>query len=433
MTERHASCRALMVSAPASGQGKTTVTAAIARRACRAGLRVRVFKTGPDFIDPTILERAAGSPVATLDLWMVGEGACRAVLADAAAQADLLLVEGVMGLHDGSPSSADLALRFDLPVLTVIDGSAMAQTFGALAQGLASYREGLQVHGVVANRVGGAHHARLLRDSLRAPLNWLGHLPPDPAYALPERHLGLVQAGELGDLDLRLDRAADALGDALDFDAIPSRRFHAEAPPPIAPALRGRRIAVARDAAHSFLYAANLDILRALGADLVFFSPLADTALPAATDAVYLPGGYPELHAALLAANRQMQAALRAHHAAQRPLLAECGGMMSLFETLTDRDGVSHAMSGLLPGGTTMEARVQAIGAQAVDTPWGVLRGHSFHHSRCHTPLSAWRRGVDPLAGPTAESVYRVGATTASYVHFYFASDPVATAGLFGA
>lgn len=424
-------CRALLVSAPASGQGKTTVTAALARRARQQGLRVRVFKTGPDFIDPSILERAGGAPVYQLDLWMVGETESRQRLAAAAREADLILVEGVMGLFDGEPSSADLASRFGMPVLAVIDGSAMAQTFGALAAGLAGYRPGLRLHGVVANRVGGERHAQMLRDSVRAPLHFLGALPRDPALALPERHLGLVLASELADLDTRLDAAARALSESatVDLDVIPSIDFEAPPAAPIPRLLDGLRIAVARDAAHAFLYPANLDTLHALGAKLAFFSALEDDTLPAC-DAVWLPGGYPELHARRLADNIKMQFALRAHHAAGRPMLAECGGMMALFDTLTDRDGTVHRVAGLMPGSTTMQPRLQALGLQAVALPEGELRGHSFHYSRCDTALEPWLRARNPDGGGTAEPVYRDKRLTASYVHFYFASNPAATAAL---
>lgn len=424
-------CRALLVSAPASGQGKTTVTAALARRARHQGLRVRVFKTGPDFIDPSILERASGAPVYPLDLWMVGEQECRQRLATAARDADLVLVEGVMGLFDGTPSSANLAQRFGLPVLAVIDASAMAQTFGALAAGLATYEPGLHLHGVVANRVGGPRHAQMLRESVRAPLHFLGALAGDPSLHLPERHLGLVLGDELGDLDARLDAAARALGASadVDFDAIPIVGFQAPESRPTPRLLEGVRVAVAHDAAHAFLYPANLDTLRALGATITFFSALDDIALPGSTDAVWLPGGYPELHAQRLAANVKMQFALRAHHASNRPMLAECGGMMGLFDTLTDPEGRVHRMAGLLPGSTTMQPRLQAIGLQAVATPQGELRGHSFHHSRCDTALTPWLRATDPNGG-LGEPVYRDQRLTASYVHFYFASNPAATAAL---
>jgi cobyrinic acid a,c-diamide synthase len=423
-------CRTLLVSAPASGQGKTTVTAALARRARQEGLRVRVFKTGPDFIDPMLLARASGAPVYQLDLWMVGEAGCQRLLHEAACDVDLILIEGVMGLFDGDPSSADLARRFDVPILAVIDGSAMAHTFGALALGLSQYQPDLPFHGVIANRIGSPRHAEMLEKSLRPPLHWLGALPHSAEVALPERHLGLVQADELADVDTRIDAAAAALGDAVNFSAIPLSAFDGTDAAPIPPLLAGRRIAIARDAAHAFCYAANRDTLRALGAELVDFSPLNDRALPDC-DAVYLTGGYPELHAAQLAANNALHDALRAHHAAGKPMLAECGGMMGLFDTLVTNDGDAHRMVGLLPGGVRMQPGFQALGMQAIDTPDGDLRGHSFHYSKCETPLEPTTRGRNPNGGSTAEAVYQVGSLTASYIHSYFASNPVATAHLF--
>jgi cobyrinic acid a,c-diamide synthase len=424
-----ARCRALLVSAPASGQGKTTVTAALARRARREGLAVRVFKTGPDFIDPMVLQCAAGSVVHQLDLWMGGEAHCRQLLHQAAQQAELILIEGVMGLYDGAPSSADLALQFDLPVLAVLDASAMAGTFGALALGLAQYRPQLRFHGVVANRVGGERHVQMLRDSLPADLHFLGALPRSPQYTLPERHLGLVQAAEVEDLEARIDAAATALGGAVDFAAIPDTGFAQAQSLECPPLLRGVRIAVAQDAAFSFIYAANLDTLRQLGAELQPFSPLRDPHLPSC-DALYLPGGYPELHAAGIAANTGMRDSLRAHHAAGKPLLAECGGMMALFERLVDRDGRSHPMAGLLPGSTAMQPQLQALALQAVTTGEGELRGHSFHYSRLETPLTAALRGRTST-GTDGEAVYRDRRLTASYIHFYFPSNPAAAAALF--
>lgn len=425
-----AQCRCLLISAPASGQGKTTVTAALARRALQNGLRVRVFKTGPDFIDPMLLARASGAPVYPLDLWMVGQAGCQRLLHEAAREADLILIEGVMGLFDGEPSSADLARHFGVPILAVIDGSAMAHTFGALALGLSQYQPDLPFHGVIANRIGSPRHGEMLAKSLRPPLHWLGALPRSAEFALPERHLGLVQADELADIDARIDAAALALGTAVDYSAIPVSGFEPPDTVPVPSLLAGRRIAIARDAAHAFCYAGNRDTLRALGAELVDFSPLTDHQLPE-VDAVYLPGGYPELHAAHLSANTAMQAALRAHHASGKPMLAECGGMMSLFESLTTQAGERFAMAGLLPGHTTMQPRFQALGMQAIDTPDGELRGHSFHYSKCDTSLNPVMRGRNPNGGPTAEPVYRHGSLTASYFHAYFASNPVATARLF--
>lgn len=423
-------CRALLVAAPASGQGKTTVTAALARRARQQGLRVRVFKTGPDFIDPMLLEVASGAPVHQLDLWMAGESQCRHLLWDAAAQVDLILIEGVMGLFDGDPSSADLAQTFGVPVLAVIDGSAMAQTFGAVAYGLCTYRESLRVYGVLANGVGSAHHARMLRDSLRRPLTFLGALPRDPAFQLPERHLGLLQAAEIPDLEVRIDAAAAALGEAVDFAAIPPVYFPKVSAPRSPPLLEGLHIGIARDAAFSFLYRANLDLLRSMGARLTFFSPLEDSP-PQDVDALYLPGGYPELHAARLAANASMLAALRAHHAAGKPILAECGGMMPLFDFLTDREGHTHAMAGLLPGTITMQKRLQGLALQSADFGHGALRGHGFHYSTLDTPMTPALHATTQH-DTRGESLYRAGALTASYVHFYLASNSRAAAALFG-
>lgn len=206
-------CPALLIAAASSGQGKTTVTAALARLHARQGRRVTVFKCGPDFLDPQIHAVASGRPCHNLDLGMCGESDAGWRLSRAAEDSDLILVEGVMGLFDGTPSAADIACRFNIPVMAMIDAGAMAQTFGAVAHGLATYRPGLPFAGVLANRVGSAHHTELLRDSLPAGMGWFGALPRNPEAALPERHLGLLQAAEIDDLEGRLDRLADALAD----------------------------------------------------------------------------------------------------------------------------------------------------------------------------------------------------------------------------
>lgn len=418
-----------MVSAPASGQGKTLVTAALARRHARSGRRVRVFKCGPDFLDPMVLERASGAPVYQLDLFMCGEEHCRALLHEAAQQADIILIEGVMGLFDGDPSAADLAARFGLPVLAVIDGSAMAQSFGALALGLATYRDDIRVSAVLANRVGGERHAAMLEASLKGEVRWLGALPRDTDIALPERHLGLVQAGEIADLDARIKRAASLLPDAALWLPQPVR-FAAPAITPPPRLLEGRRIAIARDAAFAFIYPANLDLLAAMGAELSFFSPLADVALPEC-DALWLPGGYPELHLEAFAANRPLIAAIRRHHAEGKPILAECGGMLFCLDDLGDSHGKVAAMAGIFPGRATMRPRLAALGLQSVDLPGGALRGHTFHYSRLETSLEPAFRATNPNLGG-GEAIYRVGSLTASYVHFYFPSNPIAAASALG-
>ncbi|MDP9902533.1 cobyrinate a,c-diamide synthase [Variovorax ginsengisoli] len=432
-------CAAVLVAAPASGQGKTTVAAALARLHARQGRTVRAFKCGPDFLDPHWLALATGAPVHSLDLWMTGEADCRARLGAAAEVADLVIVEGVMGLFDGAPSAADLAERFGLPVLAVIDARAMAGTFGALAFGLQHFRPGLPWLGVLANRVASERHGGMLQEALREPAQWLGGLPKAGEFALPERHLGLVGAAELDHPIARLDAAADALAATplgrRSLDSLPP--FRVDLPTvsmtPVQPLLAGRTIAIARDAAFAFIYPANLDLLQALGARLVFFSPLAGDTLPAC-DAVWLPGGYPELHAGVLSACHALRDALAAHAAAGRPIWAECGGMMALFETLVAADGVAHAMWGLLPGRVAMQKRLAALGPQQLALQGTPLRGHTFHYSLSETTLVPAARTTRPgaaQAAGTGEAVYVRGSVRGSYFHAWFPSSPDAAARLF--
>ena len=485
-----ASCPALLVAAPASGQGKTTVTAALARLHARQGRRVRVFKCGPDFLDPHWHQLASGAPVHSLDLWINGAPDCARRLYDAACEADLILIEGVMGLFDGDPSAADLAQRFGVPVLAVVDASAMAGTFGALAHGLRDYRPSLPWAGVLANRVGSARHADMLRAGLRDPQDWQGALAHglrdyrpglpwagvlanrvgsarhaemlqaglrDPqdwlgalarvslgeggAALLPERHLGLVAAHELGDALQRLDAAADAvaatpLGQmsasdlqrwAVDFAA-------PEASEAVPPLLAGRTVAVARDAAFSFIYAANLQTLEQLGARVCFFSPLDGDRLPPC-DAVWLPGGYPELHAAQIAANTGLRADLQRHLEAGRPLWAECGGMVALCESVQLRDGSVQPLWGLLPGQARLHQRLAALGPQQLAVAGQVLRGHTFHYSTLASSAPVIARSSRPGAASApdgGEALYRQGSLHASYFHAWFASSPRAVAYLLG-
>lgn len=422
-------CPALFIAAPASGQGKTTVTAALARHYRQRGLRVRVFKTGPDFLDPMILARAAGSEVYQLDLWMGGETHCRQLLYQAAAGADLILIEGVMGLFDGERSSADLAALFGIPILAVIDASAMAQTFGAIAHGLTSYRTELSFAGVFANRVASARHYGMLKESLPPRLRAFGYLARNADISLPSRQLGLLAAAEIDDLEQRIDNACAALSD-LDTRLPPAVSFSAPDPIELPPLLRGVRIAIAQDAAFAFLYRANLDLLTALGAQLEFFSPCQDSKLPQA-DALYLPGGYPELHLARLANNRGLHAAIRAHYASDKPIVAECGGMLYLLQSLTDGEGHRAELVGLIPGHAHMQTRLANLGLHSVELPEGLLRGHSFHYSTLESPLTPVAWSVNARPGRRGEAVYRSGRLHAAYLHLYFPSNPFATARLF--
>jgi cobyrinic acid a,c-diamide synthase len=424
-------CPALMVAAPASGQGKTTVVAALARAHVRAGRRVRVFKCGPDFLDPQIHALASGQPCENIDWRMAGAADARWRLARAARDNDLILIEDVMGIHDGEPSAAELARRLGLPILLVLDAAAMAGSFGAVAWGIKHYRQGTPIAGVLANRVGSDHHATLCRDSVPDDIAWYGALPREAAVALPERHLGLLPAAEIADLDSRIDAMADALVRTSIAAWPPPVVFDDSLPPALTcgMALAGKTIAIARDAAFCFLYPANLECLEALGAQLAFFSPLLDAALPAC-DAVWLPGGYPELHAPALSANRAMAAALAVHVAAGKPLLAECGGMMACFEHLIDREGTGHALFGLLPGSTRMQAKLAGLGMLSVDLPEGELKGHTFHYSTLTTPQQACAQATK-ANGRGSEAIYRRARLTASYMHFYFPSNPAAIAQLF--
>ncbi len=423
--------RIVLVAAMSSGQGKTTVTAALARRLVRMGKRVRVFKCGPDFIDPMLLERACGAPVHNLDLWMVGVDACRQRLAAAAHEADAILVEGVMGLYDGSPSAADLSREFGIPVLAVLDASAMAQTAGAVAQGLRDYGP-VAMAGVIANRVASSGHAAMVKESLRdIPLIGTLARQDEP---LPERHLGLVVPGEVEELD----RILDALADSIDFDkaawdALPVMSPGSTVPAPVAPLLAGRTIAIARDPAFVFVYPANIDLLEQLGARIRYFAPLSDEAVPEDADAVYLPGGYPELHGAQLQAARRWRDSIRDVHARGVPIVAECGGMMALADGLTDGEGRRFEMAGLLTGEVRMQKRLGGLGMHAMPTPQGDIRGHTFHYSLLDSPVTPQDYTVKQRTGTRGEAAYRVGSLFASYFHGYFPSNPRAVAVLFGA
>ncbi|MGZ8158897.1 MAG: cobyrinate a,c-diamide synthase [Methylobacter sp.] len=423
-------CPALFITAPGSNHGKTTITAALARYHVKQGRKVRVFKSGPDFLDPMILERACGLPVYQLDLWMMGEAECRRLLYEAALEADLILIEGVMGLFDGEPCSADVAELFSVPVLAVINATGTAQTLGAIAYGLANYRTHLLFAGVLANNVASPRHNEMIMQGMPPDLRYFGGIPRDSRFVLPERHLGLVQAEEVLDLEARMLAAATAIaatGLATLPEAVEFTSPEQETPPQL---LSGVRIGIARDRAFSFIYAANLELLRAMGATLVFFSPLADAALPE-VDSLYLPGGYPELHLQTLQDNRAMKSALRAHFQQGKAIYAECGGMLYLLESITDKAGNRGDMVGLLPGHAVMQTRLKGLGYQSAPMPGGLLRSHTFHHSLIETPFTPIAFGERLQNTSEGEAIYQSNRLTASYLHCYFASNPIAAAQLF--
>ncbi|EAQ01217.1 cobyrinic acid a,c-diamide synthase [Pseudooceanicola batsensis HTCC2597] len=382
----------LILAAPQSGAGKTTLTLALLRLLARQGHDVRGAKSGPDYIDPRFHEAACGRDCPNLDAWAMTPARIRAL----AAGPGTLIVEGAMGLFDGAPpdgrgSVAELARILGLPVVLVVDAARMAQSVAPLVAGFAAHDPEVRLAGVILNRVGSARHAAMLRRAL-GPLGLpvVAALPRQAGLALPSRHLGLVQAGERADLDAFLDRAAEALAagvpgeEPTDLSALLELAAPLPAPkhaPRIAPP--GQRIAVARDRAFAFAYPHLLADWRAAGAEILPFSPLADEPVPDA-DFLYLPGGYPELHAGRIAAAGRFLTTLRTH-AATRPVHGECGGYMVLGETLTDADGTRHAMAGLLALETSFAERRLHLGYRTVRADEGPLAGrwraHEFHYA----------------------------------------------------
>ena len=405
----------LILAAPASGAGKTTVTLGLLRAFRDRGTAVRGAKSGPDYIDPRFHEAASGAPCPNLDAWAMPPG----MLAGLAAGPALLLVEGAMGLFDGAPpdgrgSAADLARMLSLPVALVVDAARMAQSVAPLVAGFAAHDPAVRVVAVILNRVGSARHEAMLRAA--CPLPVLGAVPRDECLATPSRHLGLVQAQERPDLDAFLDRAGRMIARHVDLDALEALA----APLPPAPRTRipppAQRIAVARDAAFAFAYPHLLDGWRDAGAEVATFSPLADEAAPGA-DLVWLPGGYPELHAGRLAGNARFLGSL-----AGRAVHGECGGYMVMGDGLVDADGARHAMAGLLRLETSFADRRLTLGYRTLTAaagPFaGTWAGHEFHYA---TTLRA--KGAPLYAAQDAEGTplpptgLRQGAASGSFAH----------------
>ncbi len=393
--------KGLIVAAPASGSGKTVVTLGLLRHLARSGVSVASAKTGPDYIDPAFHAAASGRPCVNLDPWAMRPGTLAAAARRLAANADLIVCEGVMGLFDGATvtegSTADLAAITGWPVVLVMDVRAQAASAAAVLRGFAAHRPDVRVAGVIFNRVGGERHADILKQAcaLAMPeIPVIGWLPREHILALPERHLGLVQALEHPDLEAFLEHAAGLIGRHLDIDALcglaeagPDGAAAAKPSPPVPPL--GQRIAVADDAAFAFCYPLTVDGWRRAGAELFPFSPLADAAPAPDADAVYLPGGYPELHAGTLARNGTFMTGLRAAAARGANVFGECGGYMVLGEGLVDGEGNRHAMAGLLPLETSFADRRLHLGYRRVtleaDCALGGagsrLRGHEFHYA----------------------------------------------------
>ena len=415
--------KAIVVAAPSSGSGKTLITLGLLRAFRKAGVRVSAAKVGPDYIDPRFHEAATGRACYNLDPWAMSPSQIKGLTTELGRDADLVIIEGVMGLFDGPRgtrgSTADLAAMLGLPVIFTLDCRHQAQSAAALVHGFASYRKDLDLAGVILNRTASERHEWLLREALGDRV--LMALRNDDALAWPSRHLGLVQAQENADLEAVVEAAALRVNHPAALERIldMARPLHgADGRSPLPPLAAS--VAVARDDAFSFAYAHLLDGWRRQGAALSFFSPLADEAPDPAAAAVFLPGGYPELHAGRIAANSRFLEGLRRHAGL---IYGECGGYMVLGGSLIDSNGMSHAMAGLLPLTTSFEKRKLHLGYRQLEpltgAPWnGRLMAHEFHYSTVVSegPADALY-GARDAAGTPLQNMGRRGRVMGSYAH----------------
>ncbi|WP_380786090.1 cobyrinate a,c-diamide synthase [Sphingomonas sp. R86521] len=463
--------RGLIVSAPRSGSGKTVVTIGLQRALSRRGLRIGGAKTGPDYIDPAFHAAATGRPSCNLDGFAMAPATIEALATGIAAEADLIVAEGAMGLYDGlargaaTGATADIAALLGWPVLLVLDASGAAHSLAAVAHGLATFPGAPPIMGAIVNRCASPRHRRMIEAGFaRIAVPLLGFLPTDARLEMPSRHLGLVQAGETADLEARIEAMADCIAERVDLDAVVAGagRLRAQRIPssqrrlgsPVASAgqepretpayagvtvvegdrhmtepsrLRppGQRIAVARDAAFAFLYPHMLDGWRRAGAEIAWFSPLNDEAPADDADSCWLPGGYPELHAGRLAGNARFLAGLR-QFAATRPVHGECGGYMVLGQTLADSEGKVHRMAGLLPVETSFAQRRMTLGYRHVAwrEPTGfaergeMRRGHEFHYATITGGAPANLADLtDGEGNPLPPAGHRIARVTGSFFH----------------
>jgi cobyrinic acid a,c-diamide synthase len=474
----------IVIAAPHSGSGKTTLTLGIMDALKRRGLRVAPFKVGPDFIDPGYHRLVTGTPSVNLDGWMCGLDFVRSTFAHHGAGRDIAVIEGVMGLFDGidgvseAGSTAEIAKTLSAPVLLVVDARSQARSAAALVHGFASFDPGVRVAGVIFNNVASANHERILREALAASapeIALIGCLPKDPELAIPSRHLGLTTAEENPLSACFLDHLGQVIDRHLDLDAILSiagcgaelaldelvlsplrsrgegsrQRDRGVLPPAQTTPLRLRsasplfhrgdstvslvQIAVARDAAFCFVYEDNLRLLREQGAELCSFSPLVDAALPAGVSGIYLPGGYPELFAAPLAANSALKDEICAAIESGMPVYAECGGFIYLTRGVAGA-GETHPFLGIFPVQTRMLQRRKALGYREVELlgdsviggPGTRARGHEFHYSEMEEMPAGVERlyRVSRKGSPLGLEGYRYRNCLASYLHLHFGGSP---------
>jgi cobyrinic acid a,c-diamide synthase len=442
--------KGLLIAGTASGVGKTTVALAIMAGLRRRGLVVQPFKCGPDFLDTGHHTQICGRTARNLDTWMLSVEANRSVLRNGARGADVMIAEGMMGLFDGKSgstetgSSAEIAKLLKLPVVLVVDAAKSARSVAAVVLGFESFDTELRLAGVILNRVSSERHYGMLRDAIEASCKTkiLGWLPPEPAIAIPERHLGLQGAAETSaeSLEAAVGTLASLAEKQLDLDGLLGLECGLEmvegASAPIAGS-RFRdavRVGVASDLAFSFYYEDNLEMLRGHGVEIVRFSPLHDRSLPSGLDALYFGGGYPELHAAQLSGNRQMLQEVRAFAASGRPVYAECGGMLYLSESLAAGDQ-TYAMTGVLPLTMQMTGKLVQFGYVTVEfsddcllgCKGTIVRGHSFHYSRIASrgEVGTSYRVQYSMSGKEEMEGFHQGSVLASYIHLHFRANPV--------
>ena len=439
MTQQAIGPGGLVVAAPRSGAGKTTIALGLMRALRRRGLVVQPFKCGPDYIDPAFHTVATGRPSYNLDTWAMAGGTLSDLVARHAATADVAIAEGVMGLFDGVAqpgqtargATADLAALFGWPVVLVLDVAGQTETAAAVGMGLARYRDDVGVAGVILNRVSSARHLALIAPAFeRIGLKLFGAIANDADLTLPERHLGLVQAGETADIERRLDSFAVAIEESVDLDAI----RHAARPAMLRPSnavgrgLRppGQRIALAQDQAFSFMYPHLLDCWRSAGAEIVPFAPLADQAPDPAADAVWLPGGYPELHAGVLAVAQHFHGGLRALAGRSIPIHGECGGYMVLGRGIEDARGTLHSMAGLLRLETSFARRSLHLGYRrarlladcSLGSAGTEIMGHEFHYaSTLAADDESLVECLDAAGTSMPEGGARRGSVTGTFFH----------------
>jgi cobyrinic acid a,c-diamide synthase len=432
---------AFVLSGVSSGSGKTTVSLGLMAAFSRRGLQVAPFKCGPDFIDPGLHHFVTGSISRNLDLWMGGEEFSRNSFLRNSAGADIAIVEGVMGMFDGGLSSSGVLSReFALPNILVLDVRSMSESAAAVIKGFETLMDGVTVTGVILNRIASERHLQLVKDAVEKYCNAeiLGYLPRTMEFAIPSRHLGLLTGDEAPLSPEALQLLAEKIEKHVNLDRILELCSPAAHPPAVMLSVPAPtcRIAVARDKAFCFYYEDNFDLLRAAGAELLFFSPMEDREMPAA-DALYLGGGYPELYADTLSENHSMLSSIRSFITAGRPVFAECGGFMYLTEGIEEEEGRFAPLIGHFPVRATMNERRTSLGYRELTTqaesffgPAGtILHGHEFHYSK----ISAMPDEIErlfavnkPGVGELAPEGYRKGSVVGGYMHLHFGSAPAA-------